>query len=177
MKQIPELETPRLILRGHVESDFDASAAMWADPAVVRYISGKPFSREEAWSRFLRYTGHWQVRGYGYWVVEKKDSREFLGEVGFADYKRAIDPPLDGKPDAGWVFTAAAQGKGYAFEAVQSMTRWADSSLECESTVCIVQPEHLSSVGLARKAGYRQSHTAIYMGESTLVMERHRSRK
>ena len=39
---------------GHRREDFDACAAMWANPDVVRYIGGKPFTREEVWARLLR---------------------------------------------------------------------------------------------------------------------------
>ncbi len=38
---VPEIETERLRLRGHALCDFDACAAMWAEPAVVRHIGGK----------------------------------------------------------------------------------------------------------------------------------------
>ena len=39
--EVPILETERLRLRGHRVDDFAASAAMWADPIVTRYIGGK----------------------------------------------------------------------------------------------------------------------------------------
>ncbi len=42
--EVPILETERLRLRGHRRDDFAASAAMWADPIVTRYIGGKPLS-------------------------------------------------------------------------------------------------------------------------------------
>ena len=40
--EVPVIETERLLLRGHRLDDFEALAAMWADPAVVRFIGGKP---------------------------------------------------------------------------------------------------------------------------------------
>jgi len=39
---IPIVETARLILRAHGAADYDACVAMWADPLVVRHISGVP---------------------------------------------------------------------------------------------------------------------------------------
>src|SRR5689334_15432931 len=45
--EIPVIETARLRLRGHRKSDFAACAALWADPVVTRYISGRPFTGEE----------------------------------------------------------------------------------------------------------------------------------
>ena len=59
MSAIPVLETARMRLRGHVEADLDASAAMWGNPEVTRFIGGKAATRDETWSRLLRYAGLW----------------------------------------------------------------------------------------------------------------------
>ena len=91
----PVLKTDRLILRPHRVEDFDVSAAMWADPDVVRYVTGAPSARPLSWGRLLRYIGHWQALGFGYWVVETRDDGRFLGEVGFADHRRDIEPSLN----------------------------------------------------------------------------------
>ncbi len=112
---VPELETDRLILRPHVREDFDESYALWSDETVTRFIGGKPFSREEVWSRLLRYAGHWALLGYGYWVIREKNSGRFVGEIGFADYQRDIEPPL-GAPEIGWALMPSMHGIGYATE-------------------------------------------------------------
>src|ERR1700730_5578361 len=117
--EVPVLETERLKLRGHRLEDFLRCAAMWADPEVTRYIGGKPHTEEESWGRLLRYTGHWSLLGFGYWVVEENSTGSFIGEVGFADYKRGL-PALSGIPEIGWAFVTKARGKGYATEAVRA---------------------------------------------------------
>ena len=87
---VPVIETERLRLRAHRPDDFAACAAMWALPDVVRYIGGKPFSGEEVWSRVLRYAGHWQWMGFGFWALEEKATGSFAGDLGFAEFKREI---------------------------------------------------------------------------------------
>ncbi|MGP1394244.1 MAG: GNAT family N-acetyltransferase [Inquilinaceae bacterium] len=168
----PLLETPRLILRGHGPGDFDDSAAMWADPAVVRHISGTPSSGEASWSRLLRYAGHWALLGFGYWVVVAKDDLRFVGEVGFAEYRRDIAPSLGGRPEAGWVLRAGEHGQGFAAEAVSRMVDWADRFIDSPSTVCIVDPAHQASLRLAGKVGYVQEGQATYAGQPVTVMAR-----
>ena len=145
---------------------------MWTDPKVVRYISGTPSSREEAWSRFLRYAGHWRLLGFGYWVVEEKSAGAFIGEVGFADYQRQMKPSLEGRPEAGWVLKTSAHGQGFATEAVHRMIAWADECLEDQKTVCIFDPDHEASIRVARKMGYVDIGKASHRGNPTLVMER-----
>jgi len=117
---VPVIDTDRLTLRGHRLEDFSACAAMWGDSEVTRYIGGKPFSPEEVWTKVLRYVGHWSLLGFGYWVIQEKLSGRFVGEVGFADFKRDIKPSLEGVPEIGWVLASWASGKGLATEAVRA---------------------------------------------------------
>jgi RimJ/RimL family protein N-acetyltransferase len=88
----PSIETERLVLRAHRPADLPDCAAMWGDPAVTRYIGGRPFTREQTWHKILRYAGLWSLLGYGYWAIEEKATHRFAGELGFADFKRDIDP-------------------------------------------------------------------------------------
>jgi RimJ/RimL family protein N-acetyltransferase len=53
----PVLATERLVLRRHRRDDFEPCLAMWSDPAVTRYIGGKPFAADEIWGKILRYAG------------------------------------------------------------------------------------------------------------------------
>src|ERR1700692_4018723 len=116
--EVPVLETERLKLRAHRLDDFVNCAAMARDAPVTRFVGGKPLSEEEAWTKFLRYAGHWSLLGFGYWAVQEKSSGNFVGEIGFADYKRELEPSLKGEPEIGWVLASAAHGKGYAPEEV-----------------------------------------------------------
>lgn len=170
--KVPGLETERLRLRGHRLDDFAKCAAMWADPVAVRFIGGKPLSEEEAWTRFLRYAGHWAVLGFGYWLAEEKATGKFIGEVGFADYKREIEPSLKGVPEVGWVLASTAHGNGFATEAVRAVVKWGDGRFEGAPTACIIAPDNLASIRVAEKCGYRQTRVATYKGHSTLMFER-----
>lgn len=171
---VPVLTTERLILRGHRIDDFEDSAALWGDPDVVRHISGRPSTVEEAWSRLLRHVGHWHLLGFGYWVATDRQSGAFVGEVGMVDYKRDMTPGLAGRPEAGWVLRTSAHGRGLATEAVGAMLKWADTVLEAPTTVAIFNPEHSASIRVAEKVGYSVIGTATYRDRPTLVMERAR---
>jgi RimJ/RimL family protein N-acetyltransferase len=165
---VPELETDRLILRPHVREDFDESYALWSDETVTRFIGGKPFSREEVWSRLLRYAGHWALLGYGYWVIREKNSGRFVGEIGFADYQRDIEPPL-GAPEIGWALMPSMHGIGYATEAVRGALTWADAKWPERETVCIIAPDNVASRRVAAKCGYVEARQATYKGHPTGV--------
>jgi RimJ/RimL family protein N-acetyltransferase len=166
------LETERLKLRGHRLEDFTHSAAMWADPLVTRYIGGKPLTEEEAWRRMLGYIGHWSLLGFGYWVAEEKATGNFVGEIGFADYKRVLEPSLKGIPEIGWVLASHAHGKGYATEAVRAAVAWGDVQFRLARTACIIAPENLASIRVAVKCGYHEFAHATYKKNRTLMFVR-----
>ena len=169
---VPVIETERLRLRAHRPDDFAACAAMWALPEVVRYIGGKPFSVEEVWSRVLRYAGHWQWMGFGFWALEEKSTGAFAGDLGFAEFKREIEPSIQGIPEIGWVLAPHAQGKGYATEAVRAVVAWGDEHFDRARTVCLIHPENLPSLRVAEKCGYKEFQRTTYKGQPTIILER-----
>ena len=153
---IPIIETERLILRGHRKEDFRECAEMWAHPDVVRYIGGRPFSGEEVWARLLRYVGHWEWMGYGFWAIEEKATGAFAGELGFAEVKREMEHPIQGVPKIGWVLAPRTHGQGYATEAVRAVVVWGDRHFDSARTVCLIHPDNLRSVHVAEKCGYKE---------------------
>jgi RimJ/RimL family protein N-acetyltransferase len=167
---VPVLETPRLILRGHRVGDLDDSLSLWSDPVVVRHISGKPSSREEVWSRLLRYVGHWALAGYGLWHIRERATDRFVGEAGLADFKRDMAYSFDGAPEAGWVFAPWCYGQGFATEAMTAVLAWADAAHP--RTVCIINPGNLASLRVAAKLGYRELAHADYHATEVVVLER-----
>ena len=172
LPSVPVLSTDRLTLRGHTRADFGESAAMWAEPAVTRFIGGRPFTEEEAWTRLLRYIGHWALLGFGYWVVRETATNRFVGEVGFVDYKRDIVPSLAGAPEIGWVLTPSSHGQGFATEAVRAILTWAESRFDGGRTVCLIEPGNQPSLRVAEKCGYRELARTTYRGEPTIILER-----
>src|ERR1700761_713211 len=99
----PVIETERFILRPQIEADYEALCAIWADPEVVRYISGVPSTREQTWHRLVRGAGMWAMKGYGPFAILDKQSGRYLGDAGHADYHRGLGPTFDPYPEAGWV--------------------------------------------------------------------------
>jgi RimJ/RimL family protein N-acetyltransferase len=111
------------------------------------------------------------VLGFGYWAVRERASGRFVGDVGMADFKRVMEPPLDA-PESGWALATWAHGRGFATEALRAVLAWGDAHLSSPRTVCIISPENVASIRVADKCGYREAHRTTYKGEPTVVFAR-----
>ncbi len=169
---VPILETERLRLRGLTAADLEPHAAMLADPDVMRHVGGRPLGREDAWRRLLVGPGLWSLLGFGYWAVERRSDGCYLGQAGFGDFQREIDPPLGPTPELGWMFAAHAHGQGYATEAVRAAIGWGEARWPGQAFAAIIDPGNSASIRVAEKTGFAISARTTYHGEPILLFRR-----
>ncbi|MEL7474863.1 MAG: GNAT family N-acetyltransferase [Cyanobacteria bacterium J06555_12] len=145
---IPTIETERLRLRGWREEDLSAYAQLNSNQEFMKYIgAGIPLTREESWKSMACLTGHWHLKGYGLWVVELKDTSQFIGRVGL--YNPEGWPTVE----IGWGLSPEHWGQGFAIEAATAALHWAFSELEVSSLISIIHPENAASIKIARRLG------------------------
>ena len=123
--------------------------------------------------RLLGYRGHWALLGFGYWAVLDKLSGHYIGELGFADFKRATNPSSEGMPELGWALIPRAQGKGYATEALQAVVAWGDEQFDSPHTACIIHRDNRPSFRVAEKLGYNIILKAPTDAEPDAILARH----
>lgn len=145
---------------------------MWSDPEVTRHIGGKPSSKQQSWMRLLTYIGHWSLVGFGYWAIEEKATGKFVGDIGFADFRRGMAPSMSDVPEMGWALAPAFHGRGYATEAARAAVAWADGHFESPRTVCMIDCENTASVRVANACGYQTFERTIVDERPTLFLER-----
>lgn len=147
MNAIPRLETQRLIMRAFCADDFEAFAGFMADEDVMRYLTGSTMTRAEAWRALAANIGHWELRGYGTWAVERKEDGALLGRVGM------INP--EGWPglEIGWTLGKAYWGKGYATEAAAVAMRFAFLTQPVDRLISCIDPDNIASQAVAARLG------------------------
>ncbi len=166
----PTLLTERLILRPVKASDLTAMATIRADEKVGQYTGGVRSVRD-TWFTMLRSGGLWDMLGYGYWIVTTRTDNTPIGEIGFADFKRGIEPDISGDPEAGWIIAPSHWGQGLASEGVGAAHDWLDKTKPGRST-CIISPDNTASIRIAERFGYKEIALTDTDGDPILVFER-----
>jgi RimJ/RimL family protein N-acetyltransferase len=152
------LETERLRLRMFRESDFDAYARICADPDVMRYLGeGKALTRAEAWRQMAMIVGHWQLRGFGLWAVEERQTGALVGRIGL--FRPEGWPGLE----CGWMLAREYWGKGYATEAARRSLEYAFGTLGQSHVISLIRPDNAASIRVAERLGERrEGHTTLF---------------
>lgn len=163
------LTTDRLEMVPHTRADFVDLAVMWADPRVVRLLGGKPSSAEDSWARLLRYVGSWTMLGFGFWAVRRRDTGAFVGDVGYLEGQREGVEGFGTDPEIGWSLVHAAQGQGFATEAVTAALGWGRPRFA--RTVAMIDPRNTASLRLAARCGFSRFAAARYKGTPTSLWE------
>lgn len=153
MISIPTIETERLVLRGFREDDLDAYAAMMADPDVMRFLGGAQ-QRSDAWRGMASVLGHWALRGFGLWAVERKRDGALIGRVG-------IQYP-EGWPstEVAWTLDRPYWGQGYATEAAKASLDYGFKTIKLPRLISLIDPENHASQGVARRLNYAKGGKA-----------------
>jgi RimJ/RimL family protein N-acetyltransferase len=144
--QVPSVETERLLLRGFRESDFEDYAAMLADPEVGRTLGGVQ-SRTDAWRSLALISGHWALRGFGFWAVERKSDGAVLGRIGL--WQPEGWPGLE----VGWTLASRYWGQGYATEAGRASLDYGFRTFGVDRLISLIAPDNRRSQAVARRLG------------------------
>ncbi|MCA9558990.1 MAG: GNAT family N-acetyltransferase [Myxococcales bacterium] len=145
--RIPTLHTERLTLSAPVEGDFDGYASIVTTERGLGI--GGPFSRDEAWLDFAQMAAGWIWRGYGGLSIRSRGARDYLGTV------QVHHEFGDAEPEMGWLLTAAAEGKGIAFEAGRAMLDWAWQATALTTLVSYMDPKNGRALRLSSRLGGR----------------------
>jgi RimJ/RimL family protein N-acetyltransferase len=144
---IPTIETARLRLVPPVARHFDAFAAVWADPSFVVHLRVEPRSRETSHRSLCALIGHWQLRGWGAFLVEERTTGKLAGCVGVSDWEGWPEPEI------GWWIVPEAWRRGYAVESARAALDYFASLKRTNRLVSFVPPDNARSIRVAENLG------------------------
>lgn len=147
------LETPRLILRDYVESDFEAYYRLKSDPSVMYYLQDiRLFDEESAREDFGRVLEDRQNpdRTFYFLHMETKDGYAQVGSIGYTVTDRT---PLGKRVHAGYFTYPRFWGNGYVTEAFRRVLEFAftQDGVALVTTGCLA--ENRGSERVMQKCG------------------------
>lgn len=145
------------------ESDFEEYAAIHMDPEVTKFTARMQLDRYESWRHLAMITGHWHLRGFGFWGVFERDSGKLAGRVGFHQ--------PEGWPgfELGWTMGRVSWGKGYAPEAARACLDYAWNVMGRDHVISLIDPLNVASIRVAEKIGETVEGETEFAGHRLLI--------
>ena len=166
------LATERLVIRPYREDDATALHEVFGSPEVMKWTPSPP-SKDVAetaqrLARTMAFTAR-QPAGMGLWALERKDTSEFLGQVGLF--------PVEGKgPEVEVAYELAPRvwGHGYATEAARSLIAYGFGELGLRRIVALILPDNARSRNVASKCGLTLEGPGRFYSLDLVVYSRER---
>ena len=145
---IPTLETDHLLLRAWRKEDADAWFSVLQEPDLLKYFTDpRPPTRRMADRYIEHHLEHWNVFGYGHWVVTTRGDERIVGWTGL-EYV----PELE-QTELAYLLSRSVWGRGYATEAGRAAVRFGFGNAGVQELIGLVHPENAASVRVLEKCG------------------------
>lgn len=147
----PVVETARLRLRPYRSGDARDIFAVYADPEVTRYWSFPAWTELAQAHAYLAQRQALEMPSVVAWAVAERDSDRLVGTTTLF----ALNGPQC-RAEVGYSLARAAQGRGYAAEALRGAIGHAFDAFGLERIEADVDPRNERSWRLLEKLGFRR---------------------
>jgi RimJ/RimL family protein N-acetyltransferase len=151
------LETPRLRLVPITDDHLDGLHAMNSEPEVMRYLTGRPETREETQAMIGRVKARWAEWGFSWFSLFDKASGDLVGAAGV----QYLGLDSANPHEIGWRLRRDSWGKGLASEAAQRIAAFTFEDLQAPLMCSVCHPENKPSARVMERLGMR------YTGQET----------
>ena len=145
------LTTQRLRLEPINDKHLEGLCDLNSDPLVMRYITGKPDTREDTMAGIERIKARWITVGYSWWSFIELATNEIVGAGCIQHLGQDTANPLE----TGWRLRSDKWQQGFASEAANTMATYAFDSLAADLLCAVCDPENAASAHVMKKLGMR----------------------
>ncbi len=143
---IPALMTERLRLRAPQAEDFAVYQTFFAD-AVGSGNYGGPLRPDQAFRVLATDIGHWALRGFGKWIIVRRDTDQAIGGCGLSHPRGWPSAELT------WWLLPDQRGVGFATEASKAVIAFAYQTLGWPIVETHMRDENKAARRLAERLG------------------------
>jgi RimJ/RimL family protein N-acetyltransferase len=152
MTDIPVIETRRLILSAPEPADYPKFKATFTSYRA-RFMGG-PLNDYEAWMLYAAEIGHWQIRGFGMWMIHDRETGATCGMAG------GWQPAMWPEREIAWVIWPEVAGRGIALEATHAARAHFYAHMGWTGAVSYLDPRNYDSIRLAERLGCQRDPEA-----------------
>jgi RimJ/RimL family protein N-acetyltransferase len=146
-----ELTTARLTLRPITLADMDPLHTLYSDPALMRYITGRPRTREETRERLEAHAADYAAHGIGLYLTYLTATGELVGRCGLSNHQR----PGGLEGGLAWMFREPWWGQGLATEFARWFVPFAFAHAPYARLYAHADHRNDASIQVMRKLGMR----------------------
>jgi ribosomal-protein-alanine N-acetyltransferase len=157
------LVTTRLRLVPINDEHLDGLNAMNSDPEVMRYLTGKPETRDETLAMIGRVKARWAEWGFSWFSLFDKDSGDLIGAAGV----QYLGLDKANPHEIGWRLRKDRWGQGLASEAAQRLATFAFDDLDAPLLCSVCHTENKLSARVMERLGMRYTGEETWYGMAT----------
>ena len=143
------LTTQRLRLEPFNDTHLEGLFALNSDPQVMRYITGKPDTREDTVAGIERIKARWINLGYSWWSFIELATNEIIGAGCIQHLGQDTANPLE----IGWRLRSDKWQQGFASEVAQKIAAFAFDTLAADLLCAVCDQENAASAHVMKKLG------------------------
>jgi RimJ/RimL family protein N-acetyltransferase len=152
--------TARFSLRKFTREDVGRYHQLTGNAQVMRFVTGRPFTREETAEKFERILAKSALHEHeGVFAIHDSSTGEFLGAA-------ALLREPTGRVELGYRILDTHWGRGIATEVAADLLRFALHVLQAPEVVAYVDAENAASIRVLEKIGMRRSATTSEGGRT-----------
>lgn len=154
LKTLPEIHTPRLVLRKIEESDAEVILFLRTDETVNKYIQ-RPASRQiknisDALNHIRKLHNNTEENRSFAWGMTLKNSPDIMGTICLWNFSKDHK-----KAEVGYDLNPKFQRKGYMSEALKTILHFGFKELDLNLIEAFTHYQNTSSIKLLEKHGFK----------------------
>jgi ribosomal-protein-alanine N-acetyltransferase len=151
-RNLPQLETPRLVLRKATPSDMPAVFAYASNPEVTRYLRWGPHKTQKETENYLNEVLEEYRQGLdGPWLVEHKENQTVIGQIHLME----VDSQHR-KAQVGFVLSKSCWNQGMMTEALRKVLVYAFDKIGLNRVEGLCIRENRAAARVMEKAGMKK---------------------
>ncbi|WP_394233874.1 GNAT family N-acetyltransferase [Niallia oryzisoli] len=152
LKEIPVLETERLLLRRIALEDLDDLFEIFSNPEITHHMTWDVTkTKEETLNHFVKVVMDRHEKGQSVdWAIVHKESNKVIGNCAFIAWSEKHS-----RAEVGYVLNKQYWGRGYAAEALQGLIRFGFEVIGLNRIEGGCDRDNIGSENVMRKVGMK----------------------